>query len=399
MAANDYPSDWDSRRKDVYARDDYTCQNCGRTGGPSGNAELHAHHIVPKSKGGSHAKSNLVTVCKDCHDAIHGNARAPSAKAQLSGRSSGSSSGYFNRLGDLAGETREVQQLHARYSMLLSKLIDGQSAGGPQVKQLEKRIRDRCFSLKINLATFSVEDAPGRATDEFVELATEFVEYNVEAIDGIVDLMDGVNELEAHGRELDGLSCPGCDAAVEQDDAFCSNCGEDLSEVGSCPECGVAVSPSDQFCSDCGAEIEGGGSDEEEAVTELVDDLTEKAESLKHTFHRITAHSLCLTAQTNVVLNSENTSNVDWKYCPDCGYKHSVYETGNREGSCVLCEASWKKKGILSTKWKMTSGEYADSAKPDSEWERLGRDAHERGEYEDVIADIGMDDVSRMAGL
>ncbi|WP_336339415.1 HNH endonuclease [Haloarcula brevis] len=74
-----YPSDWGSRRKEVYRRDDFTCQNCGAVGGPRGDAELHAHHIVPKSKGGTHNTSNLKTLCKDCHDAIHGNSVAPTA--------------------------------------------------------------------------------------------------------------------------------------------------------------------------------------------------------------------------------------------------------------------------------------------------------------------------------
>jgi hypothetical protein len=79
--ANGYPSDWDSRRKKVYQRDEYTCQNCGIQGGPRGDAELHAHHIVPKSKGGTHNTSNLKTLCRDCHNAIHGNSVAPTAES------------------------------------------------------------------------------------------------------------------------------------------------------------------------------------------------------------------------------------------------------------------------------------------------------------------------------
>lgn len=67
----EYPDDWDQRRRNVYRRDDYTCQNCGIRGGKHGNAELHAHHVVPKSKGGVHDDSNLVTLCDGCHDAVH----------------------------------------------------------------------------------------------------------------------------------------------------------------------------------------------------------------------------------------------------------------------------------------------------------------------------------------
>lgn len=66
-----YPSDWDSRRKEVYRADGYTCQICGSGGGPTGNTELHAHHKIPISEGGSHKKGNLTTLCKECHNGIH----------------------------------------------------------------------------------------------------------------------------------------------------------------------------------------------------------------------------------------------------------------------------------------------------------------------------------------
>lgn len=79
---NGYPSNWDSLRQDIYKRDGYSCQNCRQKGGPHGTVELNAHHIVPKSKGGVHAKSNLITVCRPCHDAIHHNRQAPTQSQQ-----------------------------------------------------------------------------------------------------------------------------------------------------------------------------------------------------------------------------------------------------------------------------------------------------------------------------
>lgn len=62
-----YPDNWDQIRKSVYARDNHTCQRCGAT-----NTELHAHHLLPKSRGGPDIPENLATVCKDCHEDIHG---------------------------------------------------------------------------------------------------------------------------------------------------------------------------------------------------------------------------------------------------------------------------------------------------------------------------------------
>jgi hypothetical protein len=101
-----YPSDWGRRRKKVYKRDNYTCQNCGQRGGPYGNAELHAHHVVPKGKGGTHKTSNLKTVCKDCHDAIHGQKKAPTATTNRTKNSNTSTSEIDNIItlsGALAG--------------------------------------------------------------------------------------------------------------------------------------------------------------------------------------------------------------------------------------------------------------------------------------------------------
>jgi hypothetical protein len=87
-----YPSDWNSRRKEVYSRDNYECQNCGVKGGPVGDAELHAHHVVPISKGGVHDLSNLKTMCEVCHDAIHGSSDARSKDGHNKSRNSTASS-------------------------------------------------------------------------------------------------------------------------------------------------------------------------------------------------------------------------------------------------------------------------------------------------------------------
>ncbi|WP_311170977.1 HNH endonuclease [Halobellus ordinarius] len=71
MTLPTYPDDWDARRKRVYERDNYTCQNCGTQGGRRGDSELHAHHVRPRSAGGSHDERNLVTLCRDCHNRQH----------------------------------------------------------------------------------------------------------------------------------------------------------------------------------------------------------------------------------------------------------------------------------------------------------------------------------------
>ena len=53
---------YDKIRNKIFARDDYTCQYCGKRGGT-----LEIDHIIPFSKGGSEKEENLVTTCFDCN--------------------------------------------------------------------------------------------------------------------------------------------------------------------------------------------------------------------------------------------------------------------------------------------------------------------------------------------
>ena len=87
MSDNQYPSNWNTLRKKVYRKNDYTCQNCGRRAGELGDAELHAHHIVPKAQGGTHELNNLTTLCDECHSAVHGKTMAPTASGTESSSS------------------------------------------------------------------------------------------------------------------------------------------------------------------------------------------------------------------------------------------------------------------------------------------------------------------------
>ena len=53
-------------REHALVRDKYTCQCCGKR-----NCRVEAHHIVFRSKGGSNDLENYVTLCEDCHKAVH----------------------------------------------------------------------------------------------------------------------------------------------------------------------------------------------------------------------------------------------------------------------------------------------------------------------------------------
>lgn len=64
------PSDWPQRRREVLQRDEYMCRNCERHEDMRG-VSLEVHHIVPRRRGGTHHKANLMTLCEHCHDRVH----------------------------------------------------------------------------------------------------------------------------------------------------------------------------------------------------------------------------------------------------------------------------------------------------------------------------------------
>jgi 5-methylcytosine-specific restriction endonuclease McrA len=60
------PAVWEKLRVECLRRDKWTCQGCGRQG-----ARLHAHHVIPRYRGGPDVLDNLIAVCTKCHKRIH----------------------------------------------------------------------------------------------------------------------------------------------------------------------------------------------------------------------------------------------------------------------------------------------------------------------------------------
>ena len=52
-------------RQKVLWRDEYTCRRC------ESQEHLEAHHVIPRSKGGTNIVNNGITLCKDCHSSLH----------------------------------------------------------------------------------------------------------------------------------------------------------------------------------------------------------------------------------------------------------------------------------------------------------------------------------------
>lgn len=154
--SDNYPTDWDSRRERVYKRDNYTCQNCGAEGGNRGHTKVHAHHIVPTSRGGTHNMSNLTTICKQCHKAVH-NKNINARKEE----SSEDSINPDNYEGMERGAVMIAMRL-AEFGSISKKLLD-------YVVKINKNTR-RIFEHVEN----AEETVPNKLEEYYIELRTEY---------------------------------------------------------------------------------------------------------------------------------------------------------------------------------------------------------------------------------
>jgi len=57
--------EWTKLRKKIKARDNHTCQSCGKK-----NIVLHCHHIIPYAASKDNSEDNLVSLCPACHSSI-----------------------------------------------------------------------------------------------------------------------------------------------------------------------------------------------------------------------------------------------------------------------------------------------------------------------------------------
>lgn len=57
------------RIRDRYAAEHPLCEMCLKEGRLTPVAEV--HHILPISRGGTHARSNLMSLCQSCHNKVH----------------------------------------------------------------------------------------------------------------------------------------------------------------------------------------------------------------------------------------------------------------------------------------------------------------------------------------
>lgn len=210
-----YPSDWNTRRKKVYSRDDYKCQNCGVEGGKLSTAELHAHHIVPVSKGGSHNQNNLVTICDQCHKSIHNESKM--ARSEASSQQKRSPENYEGldkaaiKIGNIIDEINETtdyrgsqrQRLHEYLEKML-KYVDEPGMKAPDklasayikiynsYEESLSESRSRLIEMKEIVSQFNFSSETNQSFSSFLEKSSN----RISCSENILNEYDSIAKIE-----------------------------------------------------------------------------------------------------------------------------------------------------------------------------------------------------------
>lgn len=261
--SSEYPQNWDEIRNRVYQRDGYECQNCGIKGGRNGNAELHAHHIVPKASGGSHSEQNLVTLCKDCHNAIHHDDKeAPQPQSDSDANLSDLQ--YIETLEDFGKFENGFKDLVDESNFLVALLSGKKNRIILNKKEVAiqnvEETRAKLFKLKTLSKSYDID------SESIVNNSN--MSDNEEAEEFIKDIMSKYTDFADRGlemctlciryiEEVTTISCLECGDSVPSSEPYCGSCGASLPSIWRCNSCGNDRNSIDnQFCSNCGAELD-----------------------------------------------------------------------------------------------------------------------------------------------
>ncbi|MGE0058499.1 MAG: HNH endonuclease, partial [Dehalococcoidia bacterium] len=77
-------------RREVFVRDRYTCQYCGKQ-----TRDLTIDHVMPRHRGGGHTWDNLVAACRSCNHRKAGFTPQEARMAMLSEPAKPPASSYY----------------------------------------------------------------------------------------------------------------------------------------------------------------------------------------------------------------------------------------------------------------------------------------------------------------
>lgn len=390
--SKEYPSDWNSRRKRVYRRDGHRCQNCGGKSQAGNDIQLNAHHIVPKSKGGTHQETNLITLCTDCHNAIHGNRNAPTAQSLPSEEHAEAPNNlletafqlYIEMKNDQSELTQTMNQIWDRFDDVINP--DVQSA--VDFNNLFRRYVQLLLDIQLNVDRYESLDwtdsieSPSVFTatsmlDEYIEHTQSHLKAGVEHINVVFVFVEELSNPE--------IECSRCGTLADPASDYCGECGKQLSIKVTCPSCAAEISEGTKFCTSCGTDLQTAELQPDRASLspdrrdELIDKFSDTKSKALH--EGGVAGAFGDLVGWYLLEGKEPV----WGNCPVCGFEMGVVKIEG-SGLCVLCRSEWEQPG-QSDRWVCVESGHltTPNEKSDEDWELLASVKADRGEYHDYV--------------
>lgn len=185
---------WETRAEEIKDRDDHTCQSCGaRIAAP------HTHHIIKGRHlpvGNARVWSNLVTVCRSCHNDLEGLPPVVQFRriAQQGGTRASTSSDIADVIEALQTGWRRKKELRETLNISKSHLdaiLSNLVPMGSVIKNDQSQYRAPIAEVQ-------------RAEREFAERKVEELEWKNDHLQSVhEDYQDRVDELECEIEELE----------------------------------------------------------------------------------------------------------------------------------------------------------------------------------------------------
>lgn len=164
-------------RFEVFKRDSFTCQYCGRS---APNVILEVDHIVPVAEGGTNEVINLITSCRDCN-------RGKGARLLSSTETIDKQKKQLDELNEMREQTdmmvewkKELLQLENRQAEEIENLLDsltGFTLTDLGLRNVRKRIREFGFAI--------VYEAMEVACSQYFNGSSQSVELLLNKLGGI----------------------------------------------------------------------------------------------------------------------------------------------------------------------------------------------------------------------
>lgn len=382
---SNYPDDWDGRRRRVYKRANYSCRNCGAEGGSSGSTELHAHHVVPISRGGTHELSNLKCLCNKCHSKVHGWAIGGAANSRMSTKLEDPTATKTPTENTNVG-IYEVKEAYLNLAASSLKTVYHLSRAVVDVDNtdIEKEMRDflelfsttNAFALNARLTSQKFEEDAGGTRGLQKVLTQQRSKVEITSYQLLGPVYEKIwTELENSTADIESL----LDASEE------------------------------------------------------VNSLKTEAKNMLAAVNYDVLLLIASINRVNLAAAGETTGQVTkdswirgevvqspaaqrWHHCPNCGFEYAVLETEEEIRYCILCAAEWTKKswiwklrtaelteeGWTWEKWQCTHSEFStmgqnieNEVKSPDDWLSRGNEANENNAYQNLDT-VETDEIARM---